>query len=166
MDAFEILGQMHMEAKDAFQKINAAPPPDRESLWKKLSPELALHEQMEERFVYEPMSHDIGSRDPMLRDWDQKHHTEVGAAEELIHRIDRLSPSDASWFETVEKLHGALEEHIRTEESDIWPRIRSFWDESKLRTAGTEIQAAKSAGSIVSTVKGATGKDQRGEHAA
>jgi|SwirhisoilCB1_FD_contig_61_5001012_length_506_multi_7_in_0_out_0_1 hypothetical protein len=158
MDAFDVLEPMHKEAKASFQKIFEASPDQRAGLWRKLEPELKLHEQVEERFVYEPVARDL-SNDTMLRDWSHQHHTQVTDAERQIQRIDGANPTDSNWLQMVEQLHGTLAEHIRMEEGDIWPRIRQSWDRSKLEEAGRQIEAAKNAGSISST-------GQRTEHAA
>src|SRR5437762_2267789 len=78
MDAIEILRQMHVEAKSAFDKLEHAGPDERGERWDKLHPELKLHEQLEERFVYDPVSHEVEGRDPVLADWHRRHHEEVG----------------------------------------------------------------------------------------
>src|SRR5699024_5045799 len=63
MDAIEILRQMHVEAKSAFDKIEHASPDERGGLWGKLHSELKLHEQVEERWVYDPVSQEVEGRD-------------------------------------------------------------------------------------------------------
>ena len=40
-------------------------------------------------------------------------------------------------------MHTSLEDHIREEEQDIFPRISKAWDETKLEQAGTEMQEMK-----------------------
>lgn len=92
MDAFEVLHQMHEEAKSTFQKIEQAPDGDRAGLWAKLRPELTLHEQIEERFIYEPVAKDARGRNPALEAWDQQHNQQVRQAEGLMGRIGDLDP--------------------------------------------------------------------------
>src|SRR3954464_5957539 len=143
MDALETLRQMHVEAKSAFQHIEQAGPDQRGQLWTKLEPELKLHEQAEERCVYDPAAQELGSRDQMLQDWHQRHHQEVGEAERMIGEIDRLNPQDSHWLEMVTQLRMTLERHIQTEEGEIWPHIRQVWGMDKLDHAGTEIEKMK-----------------------
>jgi len=146
MDALEILKQMHTEAKSAFQQIEHAGPDQRGSLWSKLRPELVAHEQIEERFVYDPVAKEAGNRDSMLADWEQRHHQEVGEAEAMIREIGGLEPRDGQWLERVGRLRMTLEGHIQTEETEIWPKIREVWRSDRLERAGAEVQAAKSGG--------------------
>ena len=143
MDALEILRQMHVEAKSAFQHIEQAGPDQRGALWTKLKPELKTHEQLEERHVYDPVAQEVGSRDQMLQDWHTRHHEEVGEAERMIGEIDGLRAQDSHWLEMVTKLRMTLEQHIKTEESEIWPHIKQMWGMDKLNHAGTEIENAK-----------------------
>ena len=147
MNAIEVLRQMHVEAKSAFQKIEQAGPDQRGTLWSKLAPELKMHEQVEERFVYDPVTQEIGSRDPMLADWHERHHREVGEAERMIGEIDRMEPRENRWLQMVTQLRTTLEQHIQTEEGQIWPKIQQMWDANKLEHAGEQIQnTVRSAG--------------------
>jgi hypothetical protein len=52
-----------LEARQRFQETEAAPATEREALWAKLQPELELHEQIEERFVDDPVAQDAAGRD-------------------------------------------------------------------------------------------------------
>ena len=64
-------------------------------------------------------------------------------AEELIQQIDQLDPAGAEWMARVATLQEALEDHIREEEGDIWPRIQQAWDAAKLERAGQEMESLK-----------------------
>ena len=77
MDALEVLRQMHVEAKETFAKIEQADPGSRGGLWAKLRPELQLHEQIEERFVYDPVAQEAGSTNSQISAFHQQHETEV-----------------------------------------------------------------------------------------
>jgi hypothetical protein len=76
--------------------------------------------------------------------WERTHHQEVQEAEGLIQKIDGLDPTADEWLQTVKKLHGALEEHIKKEEGEIWPRIQQLWDSARLEEAGRQMAAMKS----------------------
>jgi iron-sulfur cluster repair protein YtfE (RIC family) len=157
MDALEVLRQMHLEAKSTFQQIEQARPEERGALWAKLRPELTAHEQIEERFVYDPVAKEAGNRDQTLSDWEQRHHEQVNEAEKLISAIGRLEPREPRWLEQMQQLRTTLERHIQQEEGEIWPRIRQVWGEEKLRKAGTQVQAAKTAAGVGASVSGAIG---------
>jgi len=142
MQAIQLLKQEHGKAKAAFQEIESAPASGRSAMWGKLRPELELHEQMEEKCLYGPVAREVQG-DPSLASWEATHLHEVQEAEGLIKEIDRLDPAKDAWLASVKKLHGALEQHIRREEQDIWPKIERVWDSARLEEAGRQMEAMK-----------------------
>jgi hypothetical protein len=142
MQAIQLLKQEHGKAKAAFQEIESAPASSRSAMWGKLRPELELHEQMEEKCLYGPVAREVQG-DPSLASWEATHLHEVQEAEGLIKEIDRLDPAKDAWLASVKKLHGALEQHIRREEQDIWPKIERAWDSARLEEAGRQMEAMK-----------------------
>lgn len=160
MDVLTILKQQHVEAHATFKRIGAAGPNNRGAMWGALKPQLELHEQVEERFVYDPVARDAGSTDPVLAHWEHEHEAQVRDADALMSGIDRLSPDSGHWLRMVEGLATTLDGHIAHEESDIWPRIRAAWNEEKLEHAGRQIDSAKAAvaagASISEAIRGVT----------
>ena len=142
MQAIQFLKQEHGKAKAAFQEIEGAPAGQRRGLWMKLHPELELHEKMEEQHLYGPAAREV-QVDASLAEYEAAHHREVQEAEGLIKEIDRLDPSGDAWLATVKKLRGALEQHIRQEEQEIWPKIEQAWDAARLEEAGRQMAAMK-----------------------
>ena len=142
MQAIQFLKQEHGKAKAAFQEIEGAPAGQRRGLWMKLHPELELHEKMEEQHLYGPAAREV-QVDASLAEYETAHHREVQEAEGLIKEINRLEPSGDAWLATVKKLRGALEQHIRQEEQEIWPKIERAWDAARLEEAGRQMAAMK-----------------------
>jgi iron-sulfur cluster repair protein YtfE (RIC family) len=142
MQATELLKEEHSKAKAAFQEIEAAPAVQRGALWAKLRPELELHEKMEETHLYGPVAREV-QVDRMFADWESAHHHQVQEAEGLIREIEGLDAADHKWLATVKKLRGALEQHIRKEEQEIWPKIEKVWDAGRLEEAGHKMAAMK-----------------------
>jgi iron-sulfur cluster repair protein YtfE (RIC family) len=101
-----------------------------------------MHEQMEEKCVYGPVAREAQG-DPTLASWETTHMHEVREAETLIKEIDRQDPSGDQWLPTVKKLRGALEQHIRKEEQEIWPKIERVWNSARLEEAGRQMEAMK-----------------------
>jgi hemerythrin superfamily protein len=143
MDAIRFLKQQHEEAKAMFGQIEQASGQQRGSLWKKLEPELKLHEQIEEAHLYGPVAEDSRVKDSALREWKTHHHEEVREAEAMIAEIGGLNPPGADWMERVTELKGTLAHHIQEEEQQIWPKIQQVWDRSKLEEAGAQMEAMK-----------------------
>ncbi len=139
MDAIQFLTQEHQKARSMFGQIQQAGGSERGPLWKKLSPELKAHEQMEEMHLYGPVARDAGGPDADLKEWQKRHHEEVGQAESLIRTLDGSDASSESWLSQLRELKSALEHHIE-EEGTIFPRIRQVWDSGKLEQAGKQVE--------------------------
>ena len=142
MQATKFLKEEHGKAKAAFQRLEAAQVSERRALWAKLRPELELHEQMEEAHLYGPVAREV-QVDRTFADWESVHHHEVQEAEGLIREIGGLDATDPKWLATVKKLRAALEQHIRKEEQEIWPKIEQVWDAGRLEEAGRQMAAMK-----------------------
>jgi Hemerythrin HHE cation binding domain len=144
MNAIQFLKRQHEEAKAGFEKIEEGSEGQRGQLWNDLSPKLKLHEQIEEKHLYGPVSKD--AKEPALTAWPERHAAEVEEAEELIAAITGRSPQESAWLQDVKRLHAALEEHIQEEEDEIWPEIEKVWDRARLEEAGKKMEGMKAEG--------------------
>jgi hemerythrin-like domain-containing protein len=140
MDAIQFLKQEHEKAKRAFGEILEASGDQRGQLWKKLLPELKVHEQVEEAGLYGPIARDTSSANDELRDWEQHHREEVGEFESLVQEINGLDPAGDEWMEKIEDAEELLDQHIEEEEGSVWPQIQQVWDRSKLEQAGSQME--------------------------
>jgi iron-sulfur cluster repair protein YtfE (RIC family) len=139
MDAIEFLKHEHQKAKAAFAKLLEASPDERGALWKELQPELKAHEAIEEACLYGPIEDEHPS-DARLLGWVADGHAEeVSEVEGLIKQTERFDPKNEAWLGTVRQIHAALENHIKQEESEIFPRIGQVWDAGRLAKAGQEM---------------------------
>lgn len=143
MNAIDFLKKEHETAKAAFGKVLQASPEQRGAQWRKLAPELKAHEEMEDVGLYQPLAVDAAGKDERLAEWRQKHQGEVKQVESLIKDIERLDPKADAWLSKIKEVHGSLENHIREEEGDVFPRISRFWDQARLDRAGREMGEMK-----------------------
>jgi len=140
VNAIQFLKQEHQKAKAAFEKVLHAPPQERGQLWKELAPELEFHEQVEDVCLYEPLSRDAAQSDRELATWRRRHQQEVDKVGSLIEATRGLPPDEAAWLSKVQEIHSSLETHIQEEEEDIFPRVGSVWDESRLERAEAQMR--------------------------
>jgi iron-sulfur cluster repair protein YtfE (RIC family) len=161
MDALDQLEQMHVSARADFAKIASAGTTDRAGLWAKLHSELKLHEQIEERFVYDPVVKDVGAGDARIDRYHQQHETEASEADEAMTRLGTLDPAQGEWLTELRSLQSMLERHMEEEEGQFWPLIRETWSEQKLQDAGRAIGAAKAAGTAGASIAEALGKAEQ-----
>jgi iron-sulfur cluster repair protein YtfE (RIC family) len=144
MNAIQFLKQEHQKAKAEFSKMLQASPTMRGSLWEELQPELAVHEQIEDACVYEPLSQDAAGTDSTLAQWRQSHQEEVHKVERLMSEIEGLDATSSEWLDKVREVHTSLQTHIQEEEGTIFPRIARVWDAARLDRAGQELVEMKS----------------------
>ena len=143
MDAIQFLKHEHRKAKTAFGKLLEAAPAQRGALWKELQPELKAHEAIEEACLYGPIEEERPS-DLTLAEWvSDRHEDEVAEVGGLIKKTEALDPKDEAWLATVTEIHSALEDHIKQEEVEIFPRISRLWDDQRLAKAGEEMSEMK-----------------------
>lgn len=141
-DALSLLIQMHDQAKAAFGEIlEAGDTGEGRTLWRSLQPVLAVHEEMEDQYLYGPLETEAPD-DSILRDWEPVHEHQVAELNELIAETDHLE-FHASWPELIETIRDTLDRHIAREEGVIFPRIREAWGETRLAEAGRRMRELK-----------------------
>lgn len=143
MDAVQFLKKEHQTAGMEMEKVVHASPEERGGLWKKLAPELGIHEQIEDACVYEPIARDARSRDSVLAAWREKHQWEVEDVKGLIAEIEELDAKEEAWLAKVKEVHARLKSHIAEEEGTIFPRISQAWDKARLEKAGAMLEEMK-----------------------
>ncbi|HXJ77073.1 MAG TPA: hemerythrin domain-containing protein [Candidatus Methylomirabilis sp.] len=143
VDAIQFLKEEHQKAKAAFSKLLAAAPDRRGALWDALHPELQHHEEIEDTCLYGPLA-DERPLDPTLSEWvSDRHEEEVGDVESLIEKTEHLDPHGEHWLSIIRQIHTSLENHIRQEEGEIFPRITKVWDGARLTKAAEEMTGLK-----------------------
>lgn len=161
MDALDELEQMHEQARAEFARIETTGVAERAGAWAKLHSALKLHEQIEEKFVYDPVIEDIGDTDSRLDAFHAQHEHEAELANQLMDRIADLDPSDEQWLSDIRQLRTTLEQHMATEEEQFWPLIRQTWGPGKLEDAGRAVGLAKGMGEAGGSVAEVLGKAQQ-----
>jgi hemerythrin-like domain-containing protein len=147
MGAIQFLKQEHKKAKAGLKKVLKAPAETWGDLWSELQPDPEAHEQIEDAGLYEPLARATAKTAPKLAAWRvrhqrERHQKEVERVETLVKQIDGLDPA-AVWLAKVEAVGASLEQHIREEEGEIFPRIGKAWDKARLEEAGTEMAEMK-----------------------
>ncbi len=160
MDALDELEQMHQEARQAFAKIAESDGSTRGGLWAKLESELKLHEQIEERFVYDPVTEQIGNTNPSLNQFHEQHEKEAAQANGVMDRLGSFNPADAGWLTDFQQLQSMMQRHMQEEETQFWPLIRETWGQDKLDDAGRAVAASKAAGKVVAGAAQVVGKTE------
>ncbi|NJS14665.1 MAG: hemerythrin domain-containing protein [Sphingopyxis sp.] len=97
----------------------------RKMLLMQLKHALAKHAQEEENVVYAAMR-----GQGLVEETDHLNH-DHGYVEQYLFELTELPPSDAAWLPKVREFQSRIDEHVREEEDEIFPRLRA-----KLRADG------------------------------
>ena len=140
MQAIKLLRGMHAETKVQFKIILGTDDPQlANQAWQALQPVLKLHEEIEDRFLYQPLQEETLPGTP-LGDWAVQHDADVELVEQLILASGDLAPGAPEWRMCLAEVMDALSKHVMDEEGQIFGRIEQVWDVARLENAGAEMQ--------------------------
>src|SRR5207253_1279634 len=92
MHAIKLLRGMHAETRVQFKNILGTDDPQlADQAWRALQPVLKLHQEIEDRFVYQPLQEESLPGTP-LGDWAVHHDADVGLVERVILASGELTP--------------------------------------------------------------------------
>jgi len=138
-DWFEMLKKDHDEIQKITEQMLAT---DETQTWKrsmllmKLAHKLDKHSYEEETVIYPALRDDNDTADADRLD------TEHGHVKTLIFELKQMDADSAGWLEKVRKLRDSLNEHIRMEEEQILPKLRSGLDEDQNANLTTMVNKA------------------------
>ena len=104
---------------DAIEATRNDQPRKRAALLLQLRHALAKHAFEEENIVY-PALRDHG----LSEEADQLNH-DHGYVKQHLYRLGETDAADLSWMETIRQFREELESHIRSEEEELFPKLRS-----------------------------------------
>jgi hemerythrin superfamily protein len=134
MDAISMLTQQHREVDQLFERIRQANGDEKISLLGQVSEKLTLHAEIEERHFY-PFARRMGIQDMVDRSFQE--HAEV---KQLIAEILQIKRHDSRLDRDVQQLMTSVQEHVKEEESMLFPRLASVAMAEELRNVGIEMQ--------------------------
>jgi hemerythrin-like domain-containing protein len=138
-DPIAALKKDHKEAAALLRQLSSAKPgARRRALAKKLTEELTLHMQIEEREIY-----------PLVAKRLKKEQSDEAKVEHRLARdgISKLGKMvDAPGFgAVVEMLQAGIRHHVKEEETELFPKLKKKLDADELRALGEKVASAKKA---------------------
>ena len=139
-DVIELLEHDHREVEEMFAEFEAATTAaDKRAIADKLVIELVRHSEAEEQAVYPVISKKVdGGNDLVEHEIDE--HTQ---AEKLMKQMDGMDAEDPQLGVLMGQLKSAIQEHIREEEGEAFPKLRQATSKDELEKLGTVVQALK-----------------------
>ena len=116
---FSLLKEQHKEAKTLFKEALANDPVDREKA-KKVCKKLALHMELEEKYLYPVMENNEDTKET-AKEAELEHAEAKKAIKDIL--ADKLD--DTELKVKVELLFLEIEHHVKEEENDFFPKIKA-----------------------------------------
>jgi iron-sulfur cluster repair protein YtfE (RIC family) len=155
MEIVKLLEKEHQEVRDLFQqffgggtltrlvnKMVGSRPRGRKAVAGKICDALDLHMRLEEEVFY-PEVRSTG--DPELNKQVDEGEREHAGVKEKVARARTLLGDDGALEETMTAIQGDVDHHVREEETEMFPQLRSVMSEQRLGEIGTRYAARKRA---------------------
>jgi hypothetical protein len=141
MNLYEMLHQDHEKVKNLFEQLEAAGEDQerrREQLFSSLFLELDAHSQAEERFFYSQLKSEDQTRELVLESLDD--HKLI---KRLLEELDSMDKGSPEWTSKCRILRENVEEHVRTEEADLFPLAREVFEDEEAAGIAEDIESFK-----------------------
>ena len=140
MDALELLTHDHRMVEQLFRDyVAAASDSQRKGVVDILVRELAKHAAVEELSVY-PLAGRVldGGAEEVA-----EHLREHMVVKNLLAELDGMAPDDQRLDGLLDRLRGAVSEHVTEEEGTLFPRLRGAVDQRALDELGAALAEQK-----------------------
>ncbi|MEU9921801.1 hemerythrin domain-containing protein [Streptomyces griseoluteus] len=131
----------HREVEELFGKIEALPSGNeqRKKYADQAVIELVRHSVAEEEYLY-PAVRELLPDGDAIADQEIQDHAE---AERTMKALEGVDAGDADFDRIVGELMAEIRAHIRDEEDNLFPRLRSAASEDQLMKLGDKVRQAK-----------------------
>ncbi len=141
-DALAILKADHQTVEKLFTSFEAAG--DRAyktkgRLVEQMIEELSIHAFIEEQVLYPAARSDVPSADDDVLEALEEHHIVKWELQELLD----LDPKDERFAAKVTVLTENVRHHVKEEESELFPLLRSKLPKTRLQELGTQLEEAR-----------------------
>jgi hemerythrin superfamily protein len=135
MNAIKMLKQQHRQVEKLFKECESADSAEsREEAFVKIADALAVHATIEERHFY-PSVKDAQTEDILLESVEE--HLQVKRA---IADLLELDAGDEEFQAKVKTLQEDVEHHVEEEESELFPKVETLFDDEALEAIGEAMQ--------------------------
>jgi hemerythrin-like domain-containing protein len=148
-NAFDVLAKDHQEVKQILAELERGPvaatgaDPDQLALRKKMVQQLVIeesrHEAVEEMYFWPAVRKHLTDGDDLANQaQDQEQEGKV-----VLDRLDKLAPADEEFEDQLARFTSAGREHIRFEETVVWPGLRAALSAAEADDLGRELEEGK-----------------------
>jgi iron-sulfur cluster repair protein YtfE (RIC family) len=137
----EHLESEHRSVEQKFAEFEQAAddPAKRQRLARLIGDELEVHTQVEEELVYPAVRQALDDGPDAVAHAEQEHAEAKAALARLQAAAE--TPTDPEFLTAFAELKSGVEEHVREEETDVFPRFRQAVDGARLEQLAEEVKA-------------------------
>ncbi|MEO7659336.1 MAG: hemerythrin domain-containing protein [Pyrinomonadaceae bacterium] len=140
MDAIELLKADHKVVADLFAKVEATDESEHPALFEKIKAELDVHAHIEETIFYPKLKAD-GTKeivDITLEGIEEHHQVKM-----FLRELSSLADESEKFEPKLKVLIEDVEHHVKEEEEEMFPNVKSHFDANTLDELGASMEAEK-----------------------
>ncbi len=141
-DAITLLREDHRSVEKLFKSFEKAGPNARKTkarLVEAMIHELTIHASIEEQVFYPGVRHASGDLEPGVLEALEEHHV----VKWLLSELDGLDPTAERFNAKVAVMMESVRHHVREEEGELFPAVRTQLGRQELVAMGDALAAAK-----------------------
>ncbi|HEY1739854.1 MAG TPA: hemerythrin domain-containing protein [Acidimicrobiia bacterium] len=142
VDAIAFLKQEHRAVEEMFRRFESAgqgAARRREQLRDAITEALSQHAGIEELVFYPAVRDEVRGTDSTVLESLEEHHV----VKLLLRECESMDPTDERLTAKMTVLKENVQHHVREEEHDLFPKVRSRIDRARLLELGDELREAK-----------------------
>jgi hemerythrin superfamily protein len=139
-DVIDVLTTDHREVEQLIAEITGSTDPaQRRESADQMIAELVRHSVAEEMYVYPAMREHLPNGEGVVKH-DTEEHKEL---ETLMKKLEGLDAEDTQFLQTIGQLQQVLADHVRDEETQQFPQLRTHIPAERLVELKDKVQTAK-----------------------
>jgi hemerythrin superfamily protein len=142
MDIYNYLKKDHRLVADMMEQVVASQDPnERQALFEKISMELTLHADTEEKTFYKAV--EDATRARAVGEQMEHAHEEHDEIREYLAKLASMPVAEESWIETFGEFKHSVTHHVEEEEGDVFEKARKYLDHDEAMQLARDMEALK-----------------------
>lgn len=139
MNALDLLMEDHQKVSQLFEQAEGTEnEKKKQQLFEQIKTELETHTHIEETIFYPALQEEEELKDMVLEAFEE--HKQVKT---LLREISNLSDGSEKFDAKLKVMKENVEHHVEEEESEMFPKVEQFLDETQLEELGQQMEAEK-----------------------
>lgn len=138
MDAIELLRRDHRDVEDLFDRLDDTDDGDlRQELVEQIAHALTVHTMIEEQHFYPAVREKNTER--LVREFEGDH----AQVKQLLAKLLNTDPDDDAFDQLIARVRTEVENHVKEEETGLFPLVLSTFSDAMLRELGAEMRTTQ-----------------------